>query len=221
MLLCSSIVLGFLFLGVRRVQAFAGVNLASNWKAVFAPSPVPKQRYAYLTDFRGFGLTGPLAKDLAVYVPSNPAPASPLTIAPGPVVAVLENVAWSGGVQDPIAFSGYMSAQNATLLRLLKSATLKTIPTGTLGFWAGNYDPAAQVWFGEFFPKSSATIQGQLNAPANNIRLTISDAPVRPSSNTDLIVYNVSFEVIPASGHPVTLNVASSSAKSIVLPWGK
>jgi hypothetical protein len=198
-------------------------NSSCNWKAGFVPQPGVTQPVGYVTDFEGLGLKTPLAKDLSVYTPYNKTPTySPLTILAGrtSVVALLENVAWGGGVGDAITFSCYMSSENANLLKVLKQMTLKTMSIGTLGFWVGQYDGEAGVWFEAFYPKTPAKPAGLLNAVSKVIRLNIDDAPVKVAPNIDVNVYNVYFEVVPAANKTATFNLAPSSTKKVVLPWG-
>ena len=195
---------------------------ACNWKAGFVPETV-KQAVGYITDFSGLGLSAPLAKDLSVYTPYNKVPAySPLTIQAGraTVVALLDKVAWGGGAGDLISFSCYMSAENASLLKMLKQVTLKTMSIGKLGFWVGQYDAAAAAWFEAFYPKAPLKPAGKLNAVSNSISLNIGDQPVQAAPNVDVNVYHVYFEVLPAAGQAATLDVAPSSSKNVVLPWG-
>ena len=82
-----------------------------NWKSGLVVDP-NNQRFGYLTDFNGLGLTSALVKDLVVYFPyqtSNPSYSglrltSPNSVA---VTAILESVSWNGGVADPFIFSCY------------------------------------------------------------------------------------------------------------------
>jgi hypothetical protein len=188
--------------------------------------PVKKQRFGYLTDFNGIGLSAALAQDITVYCPYNNATApayTPVAPANGQVkcVAILENLSWGCAVGDPFTISCYMSSENANLLKALKQMTLKTTSITTIGWWVANFDEVTKVWFEEHYPKAPVKPTGQLNAVSkNDIRLHIADEPVKVAQNIDISVYNVYFELVPAANQTCTFMIASSATKNTCVPWG-
>src|SRR5689334_21959507 len=103
-----------------------------NKVAAFVMNPTEQPRIGYVVALDGFGLVGPLAKDLQVSIPFNTgkiAPAykgltfvtpqkPPLKVVK--VVGVIERFAWEGGVGDPIKIDFYVSQENATQVKALQ-----------------------------------------------------------------------------------------------------
>jgi hypothetical protein len=214
-----------LLLSIPEAKAFFAHSFPCDWKAGFVPDPVKKERVGYVTDFNGVGLAAALAKDLTVHAPfAGLTPTyTPLTESGGTVhvVGVIESVSWGGGVGDPFIVSCYMSQENAHLLKTLKSATLKTTSVASFGFWIGDYDPESKKWFEAFHPLAPAKVVGQINTVGrNDVRLHVSDEAVKVSPSSEVGVYNVYFEVVPAANQTATFHVATSPTMKSVLPWG-
>jgi hypothetical protein len=202
-------------------------NFPCDWKSGFVMNPTKKQRVGYLVSFDGIGLSAPLAQDVTVYTPYNVDGAdtgyAPLKVTEDKVnvVGVLDNFSWEGGVGDPICVSGYLSAENALLIKGMQKMTLKTTGIKQLGWWIGNFDEETKKWFNEAHPLAPTEITGQLNAPGGkDVRLAVADEPTKVAANIDVNVYNIYFEVVPAANQTCDFHFASASGKNFVKRWG-
>jgi hypothetical protein len=200
-------------------------NFQCDWKSGFVMDPTKKQRVGYLTAFKGLDLGEFLKPDITVYTPYNAgAPAySKLAVAEDKVtvVGVLESFSWGGGVGDPVCISAYISAENAFELKAKLKMTLKTTKVTNLGWWLGNFDEETKEWFEESFPKAPEEITGQVNAPGKtDIRIMVADEATKVAPNIDANVYNLYFEVVPATNQTADFHFATSKAKQFIKRWG-
>lgn len=202
------------------------LSLPCDWKSGFVMDPIKKQRFGYLTDFDGIGLSTPLAQDLTVFTPYNAATAPSYTrVVPanGQVkcVGIIENISWDTSVGGPFSISCYMSQENSNLLKALKQMTLKTTGVKKIGWWCANFDETSKVWFEEHYPKAPVNPTGQINAVGKqDIRLHIADEGVKVATNIDTIVFNVYLELVPAANQTGSFLIATSSTKNMVMNWG-
>jgi hypothetical protein len=197
--------------------------------SAFVMDPNQHRRVGYLTELEGFG-RAPLAKDLVVNVPwltATPAytrvasalvagPAQPKTLK---VVGVIEKIAWNGGVGDPFSFTAYLSQQNASQIKTAQQATLTTTTIKSLGFWVANYDQETKVWFEQFYPLNPPTLSGIIG-PKDNPKLNVDLTPVPVKDGIDVMVYKVSFEIVPAANRAFTLSTANSPKTRAAKAWG-
>ena len=197
-----------------------------NWQSGFVPDPHKTDRIGYLTDFDGLGLGGALAKDLTLYYPhggvADPtyAPLGHPSDGKVSVTAVIDSLEWEGGAGDALQFSCYMSKENAARLMALTRTTLKTPAITTLGWWITNYDREQKHWFEEIYPAQPAKPAAQLYINGKDVRLHVSDQPVKPAPNIVEGVYNVFFEVVPAANQVAVLHIARDAANKVMLKWG-
>lgn len=205
-------------------------DLACIWQSGFVMDPNHNQRYGFVTAVNGFGLPAALASDLTVNVPFN-AGAVPIYggltttyVAPTPdapagtarVVGVIERLAWSGGVNDPIALDFYVSAANAGQLRALP---LTSKAVSALGWWIADFDQESKKWFEQAFPKSPSRVKGKLYAPTKaDIRLDVDTTSVLAPPSIE--VTRVSLEVAPVGDATYVLHFAISGSQKLLKSWG-
>jgi hypothetical protein len=216
------------------------IDLSCDWKSGFVLNPTKKQRCGYLMAFNGLGLDQEIGKDndafkIRVFTPFNSAgtPEYPnVTIEPNDgqgvldCIGIIESFHFEGGVGDPICISAYVSSEFANQLKAKQKASLATTTISKLGWWIVNYDVDDKSWFEEAYPKgkSGATdgfVKGQLNAGGGtDIRLSIADSPTMIASNMDVQVFNIYFEIVPASDSTYALAFRQGTTKAFVKGWG-
>lgn len=215
------------------------IDLNCDWKSGFVMDPTRKQRCGYLVAFNGLGLNQEPAKDndlfkIRVFTPYNAASNEYSEVAPEDLdgqkvldcVGVLESFSFGGGVGDPICISAYVSSEFANQLKAKQKASLETTIISKLAWWVVNYDVDDKSWFEEAYPKGSTDssdgiVMGQLNAAGGtDVRLSIAEQPTMISPNLDVQVFNIYFEVVPASDTTYALSFRQGSTKAYVKGWG-
>ena len=211
-----------------------------DWRSGFTMNPTNKQRCGYLMAFNGLDLsTAPTATDdkykINVFTPFNAAgsPAyskASVTDTEGvksiDCIGIIDSFSFAGGVGDPICISAYVSSEFANQIAAKQKASLSTTTIKELGWWIINHDDEEKGWYEEAYPKgtlsgSEGVIKGQLNAPGgSDVRLTVANEGTKVSPTLDIVVYNLYFEVIPASDSTYVLNFAQSKSKPFVKGWG-
>lgn len=216
-----------------------GIDLSCDWKSGFLMEPTKKQRCGYLMAFDGLGLGGVVAKaddpfKIRVFTPHNAASTEYSEVAVEDLdgqkvldcIGVIESFSFGGGVGDPICISAYVSSEFANQLKAKQKASLATTAINKLGWWVVNYDVDDKSWFEEAFPKGSTDasdgyVKGQLNASGGtDVRLSVAEAPTMISPNLDIQVFNIYFEVVPASDTTYALSFRQGSTKAYVKGWG-
>jgi hypothetical protein len=201
--------------------------------------PTKKQRCGYLVAFNGLGLNSEPAKDndafkIRVFTPFNAASNEYTEVTVDDVdgqkvldcIGIIESFSFGGGVGDPIAISAYVSSEFANQLKAKQKASLETTIISKLGWWVVNYDVDDKSWFEEAFPKGKTDggdgiVMGQLNASGGkDVRLSIAEEPTMISSNLDVQVFNIYFEIVPASDTTYALAFRQGSTKAYVKGWG-
>jgi hypothetical protein len=145
--------------------------------------------------------------------------AQPVTGGTTTAVGVLEKFSWAGGVADPLKLVFHVSKENAIQIKSLQPTTLKSITVSKLAWWIGDYDQVTKAWYEKSFPMSSSTIsvtiQGEDNLPLN---VDLTGAPVK--DGTEVMLYKVTMEVVPAANQQYALHFANSASSPIVKAWG-
>jgi hypothetical protein len=189
--------------------------------------PSKKQRVGYLTGFEGLNMGEFLKADIEVFTPYSNGEVEYEGVeidaesAKATVVGILDSFSFGGGVGDPLCVSGYISAENAEILKAKTKGTLDTTMITKLAFWICNFDEENKIWYEECFPKDPAEMRGQLNAPGGkDIRLVVAAEPTKVHPNVDVNVYNIYVEVIPAADDTFAIHFATSSKTKFVRNWG-
>ena len=199
-------------------------------EAGFVMDPNAHARFGYLTDLGGIGLPAPLAKDLVVAVayagtPSYPplgyVPGTPGRPGTAKVAGVVESLAWGGGPTDPIQIACYLSQQNASKLRAVQVAPLRTTVVSAVGWWVADYDPGTRQWFEQAFPVTPAKPAAALSRTGStDSGLAVDLSPRVVKDGIDVNVYRVTIAVAPSAGHPSLLQFATSATRKVVKQWG-
>lgn len=216
------------------------IDLNCDWKSGFLMEPTKKQRCGYLMAFDGLGFNkGEIAKGndpykIRVFTPYNADSTEYTEVTVEDLdgqkvldcVGVIESFSFGGGVGDPICISAYVSSEFANQLKAKQKASLVTTVITQLSWWVVNYDVDAKCWFEEAFPKGSTDasdgyVKGQLNASGGtDVRLSIAEEPTMISSNLDIQVFNIYFEIVPASDTTYALSFRQAATKAYVKGWG-
>jgi hypothetical protein len=218
----------------------AGFSYPCDWRAAFTMDATSKQRCGYLMAFNGLDLNeAPTADNdnykINVFTPFNAAgdpgySKASVTDTDGlktmDCIGVIENLSFAGGVGDPICISAYVSSEFASQIAAKQKASLSTTSINELGWWVINHDDEEKGWYEEAYPKGmlggdEGFVRGQLNAPGgSDVRLSVANEGTKVSSTMDIVVYNLYFEVIPASDGTYVLNFAQAKSKPFVKGWG-
>jgi hypothetical protein len=188
----------------------------------FLMNPNVHNRIGYVSAFQAFGAPK-LNSDLTLSLPFTPLHELLSMIqAPGlppvtNVVGVIQNFSWNGGLGDPLKISFFVSKENATLLNALEQTSFKTNAVSSLGWWIGDYDQAAKVWFEAAYPASSPTVSGTI---ANSSALSVNLTPVPVAAGINVNVYEVSIQVSPVPHSVFGLEFANSSRSAVTRSWG-
>ena len=215
------------------------IDLSCDWKSGFVMDPTKKQRCGYLVGFNGLGLNTEPDKEtdaykIRVFTPYNAASLEYSQVKVDDLdgakvlncIGVIESFSFAGGVGDPICISAYVSSEFANQLKAKQKASLATTLIKKLGWWVVNYDVDDKSWFEEAFPKgntesSDGLVMGQLNASGGkDVRLSIADAPTLIAPNLDVQVFNIYFEIVPASDTTYALSFRQGTTKAFVKGWG-
>ena len=193
--------------------------------AGFVMDPNEYKRVGYITDFRGLGMSVPLAKDLTISLPHINQPPTYQGIAPIQnqntvhVVGVLEKFEWEGSVGAPLQFDFWVSQANAFQIKTLQQTTLKTTRIDQLGWWIADYDQETKQWYEAAYPLSSRAVTG-IVAPRDNPELNVDLTPVPAKDGIDVNVYKISIQIAPGANQQYALSFANSSAKPVAKQWG-
>jgi len=215
------------------------IDLSCDWKSGFVMDPTKKQRCGYLVAFNGLGLNQEPDKEndafkIRVFTPYNAADLEYANVAVDDLdgqkvlncVGIIESFTFAGGVGDPICVSAYVSSEFANQLKAKQKASLETTVIKKLGWWVVNYDVDDKSWFEEAFPKGNTDsgdgfVMGQLNASAGkDVRLSIAESPTLIAPNLDVQVFNIYFEIVPASDTTYALAFRQGKTKAFVKGWG-
>jgi hypothetical protein len=215
------------------------IDLSCDWKSGFVMDPTKKQRCGYLVGFNGLGLNQEPDKEtdaykIRVFTPYNAAALEYSQVTVDDLdgqkvlncIGIIESFSFAGGVGDPICISAYVSSEFANQLKAKQKASLETTVIKKLGWWVVNYDVDDKSWFEEAFPKgntesSDGVVMGQLNASGGkDVRLSIADAPTLIAPNLDVQVFNIYFEIVPASDTTYALAFRQGKTKAFVKGWG-
>lgn len=215
------------------------IDLSCDWKSGFVMDPTKKQRCGYLVAFNGLGLNQEPDKEndafkIRVFTPYNAPDLEYAQVAVDDLdgqkvlncVGIIESFSFAGGVGDPICVSAYVSSEFANQLKAKQKASLETTVIKKLGWWVVNYDVDDKSWFEEAFPKGNTDsgdgfVMGQLNASSGkDVRLSIADAPTLIAPNLDVQVFNIYFEIVPASDTTYALAFRQGKTKAFVKGWG-
>jgi len=212
------------------------IDLTCDWKSGFLMDPTQKQRCGYLTAFNGLDLGTEPTKGadeykVSVYTPFNAekpeyTQAEPTQNDDGlrivDCIGIIEHFSWGGGAGDPIAISAYVSTEFANQLKAKQKTTLSTTAIKKLGWWIVNYDVENKAWFEEAFPKTAdGFVAGQLNAQGGKaVALQVAEQPTAISSNIDVQVFQIYFEIVPGANATYALRFAQAKTKPFVKGWG-
>jgi hypothetical protein len=215
------------------------IDLTCDWKSGFVMDPTKKQRCGYLVGFNGLGLNQEPDKEtdaykIRVFTPYNAAALEYAQVKVDDLdgqkvlncIGIIESFSFAGGVGDPICISAYVSSEFANQLKAKQKASLETTVIKKLGWWVVNYDVDDKSWFEEAFPKGNTDsgdgmVMGQLNASGGkDVRLSIADAPTLIAPNLDVQVFNIYFEIVPASDTTYALAFRQGKTKAFVKGWG-
>jgi hypothetical protein len=215
------------------------IDMSCDWKSGFVMDPTKKQRCGYLVAFNGLGLNEEPAKDtdaykIRVFSPYNGDAPEYANVAVEDLdgqkvlncIGIIESYSFGGGVGDPICVSAYVSSEFANQLKAKQKASLATTVISKLGWWIVNYDVDDKAWYEEAFPKGDTGagdgfVKGQLNAAGGkDIRLSIAEAPTLIAPNMDVQVFNIYFEIVPASDSTYALAFRQGKTKAYVKGWG-
>jgi hypothetical protein len=215
------------------------IDLACDWKSGFVMDPTKKQRCGYLVGFNGLGLNQEPDKEsdaykIRVFTPYNAAALEYTQVKVDDLdgqkvlncIGIIESFSFAGGVGDPICISAYVSSEFANQLKAKQKASLETTLIKKLGWWVVNYDVDDKSWFEEAFPKGNTDsgdgmVMGQLNASGGkDVRLSIAEAPTLIAPNLDVQVFNIYFEIVPASDTTYALAFRQGKTKAFVKGWG-
>ena len=215
------------------------IDLNCDWKSGFVMDPTKKQRCGYLVGFNGLGLNQEPDKEndsfkIRVFTPYNAAALEYGQVAVDDLdgqkvlncIGIIESFSFAGGVGDPICISAYVSSEFANQLKAKQKASLETTLIKKLGWWVVNYDVDDKSWFEEAFPKGNTEsgdgiVMGQLNASGGkDVRLTIAEEPTLVAPNLDVQVFNIYFEIVPASDTTYALAFRQGKTKAFVKGWG-
>lgn len=215
------------------------IDLSCDWKSGFVMDPTKKQRCGYLVAFNGLGLNQEPDKEndafkIRVFTPYNAADLEYANVTVDDLdgqkvlncVGIIESFTFAGGVGDPICVSAYVSSEFANQLKAKQKASLETTVIKKLGWWVVNYDVDDKSWFEEAFPKGNTDsgdgfVMGQLNASSGkDVRLSIAEAPTLIAPNLDVQVFNIYFEIVPASDTTYALAFRQGKTKAFVKGWG-
>jgi hypothetical protein len=199
--------------------------------------PTRKQRCGYLTAFNGLDLGTEPTKDaeeykVSVYTPFNAEAPEYTQVVPAQnddglrtvdCIGIIDQFSWGGGAGDPICIGAYVSTEFANQLKAKQKTTLSTTAIKKLGWWIVNYDVENKAWFEEAFPKTAdGFVTGQLNAAAGGkaVALQVAEEPTPISSNIDVQVFQIYFEVVPGANATYALRFAQAKTKPFVKGWG-
>jgi hypothetical protein len=107
-----------------------------------------------------------------------------------------------------------MSQENASQLK--KTTALKTDVITELGFWIGDYDQETKVWFEQAYPLSPPKLGGRMKPSGLSVDMT----PTPAKAGTNLNVFKVAMEIVPAANQTSTMQFASSSKAKAQKSWG-
>lgn len=209
-------------------------DLPCDWKSGFLMDPTKKQRCGYLLALNGLDLgTEPTKGDdpykISVFTPfasetteyKQATPKNEDGLRTIDCIGVLDRFFWGGGAGDPIEITAYVSTELASQLKAKQKATLSTTAVKKLAWWVVNYDVEEKAWFEEAFPKAPEFVAGQLNARGGkDIELRIAESPTIISPSTDVQVFQIYFEVVPAANAIYTLRFAQGKSKPYAMGWG-
>jgi hypothetical protein len=191
--------------------------------------PNEHKRVGYITDFRGLGMSAPLAKDLTISLPHTNQPPVYQGIAPVQssvsglntvhVVGVLEKFEWDGSVGGALKFDFYVSQENAFQIKTLQQTTLKTTRIDALGWWIADYDQETKQWYEAAYPQSSRAVTG-IVANRDNPELNVDLTPVPAKDGSEVLVYKISIAVVPGANQQYALSFANSSTQHVTKSWG-
>jgi hypothetical protein len=199
-------------------------NLRCSWKTALGLDLSRQERIGYLCSFRG---PVELKPDITVFNITGQAPqyagiASDRASGKIAAVAVIENFAFQGGPADPICISAYISPENAELLWSKLKDPLAMTAISACSWWIAGYDDSNKTWFEEAYPKRPTAISGQINAAGGkDPRVLLADQPTRVATIVDLSLYNLYFEVVPASNTGFDLHFATTARTLVTQNWGR
>jgi hypothetical protein len=199
--------------------------------AGFVMDPNEHKCVGYVTRLGGFGLTSSLAADLKVSLPfSGSIPtytglqpahvAGPVPAMTANVVGVMEKFTWSGGVGDPFEIDFWCSQENAFQIKALQQTTLKSTIVDPLGWWIGDYDQEAKMWYEKSFPLGTSGIVAGTIANKENPELNVDLKGTFAKDGIDVLVYKISMKVVPGANKEYAIRMANSSAKPVSKQWG-
>ena len=183
-------------------------SLNCDWRYGFNLDPTNKTRVGYLTEFKGGGIQ--LSADIEVF---NPMQTDKLI----KCVAVLDSYDFAGSVADPMAFSGYLSCENAQQISAKLKSTLKTTNCD-FDYYIVNYDEENKAWYEEAYPAKK--INGTINGAGGDLKINIASEPTKVSPTLDVNVYRFYFEVVPAANKIFALKFATGTTTRFVRNWG-
>ena len=163
-----------------------------------------------MTALGGLGL--PAAGLKADLIATHPVTGDAMT-----VVGVLEKFSWSGGAGDLLKLEFYVSQENATQIKALQQAALKTTHVRGLNWWIEDYDQETKAWFEQAYPASP--LNGII-AGKDHPQLDVDLNPVVVKDGIDVNVFKVVIAVSPSANQQYALHFANSSAKKVVKTWG-
>jgi hypothetical protein len=211
--------------------ALTAYVLECNKSNGFLPDPNQHYRVGFVTALAGFNGARPLtfAQDLQIayawtggaprYAAAASAQANAVGMRTMKVVGVLEKLAWSGGVGDPLTLDFWVSQANAVQLKSAQQATITSTKVDQLGFWIANYDQESKVWYENAYPASAATVSGVVSPLANPL-LNVDLIGSAVKDGIDVMAYKISMQVSPAANTKHTLQLATSSSSQSIKPWG-
>jgi len=133
-----------------------------------------------------------------------------------PVVGVMRNIYWEGGVTNPIQIEFLVSATNKQTVAILLSGSM-TNTNVEFDFNVYQYDPLVHTYFKAFYPVNNAHLLGLIEKNGDDLNISISDVPdeeINPPT-----VFTMTIGIMPQDISQ-QLFYALSTTQSVVKSWG-
>ena len=133
-----------------------------------------------------------------------------------PVVGVMRDVFWEGGVEDPIQMTFLVSAGNKQAVDDILGWSNTNVDV-EFDFNVYSYDPTAHTYFKAFYPVNNAHLLGLINNSGDDHEINISGVPDEEINSP--VVYQMTIGIKP---HNISQDLlhALSTSQTLVKKWG-